>query len=336
MFIQAATGIGKTMAVLFPAVKTIADGGTAKIFYLTARTTGRLAAEKALDELRTRGLRLKSLTLTAKEKICFTPDGACNPEECDYARGHFDRLPEARRAMFQDDAWTREAVSAAARRFRVCPFEFSLDLSLWADAVIGDYNYAFDPQAYLRRFFLEETAAYTFLVDEAHNLVERAREMFSAELGKQPVLGLRRAVKDALPALYRRLGRINRWMLAARKRCEEARSTDRRPRTARGTPAPAAGVSAGRRAVARKKREIPVPGGAPGVLFRGGQLSAGGRPVRRGLRHLHRGAPARPAAQALLHRPLPADRGGDQPLPIGRVLLRDPRTDGLLQDDAGL
>jgi DNA excision repair protein ERCC-2 len=230
-FIQAATGIGKTMAVLFPAVKTIADGGSDKIFYLTARTTGRLAAEKALDELRTRGLRLKRLTLTAKEKICFTPDGACNPEECDYARGHFDRLPEARRAMFQEDAWTREAVSAAARRFRVCPFEFSLDLSLWADAVIGDYNYAFDPQAYLRRFFLEETAAYTFLVDEAHNLVERAREMFSAELGKQPVLDLRRAVKDALPALYRRLGRINRWMLAARKRCEEAAApiADRAP-----------------------------------------------------------------------------------------------------------
>ena len=230
-FIQAATGIGKTMAVLFPAVKTIADGCSAKIFYLTARTTGRLAAEKALEELRTCGLRLKSLTLTAKEKICFTPNGACNPEECDYARGHFDRLPEARRAMFQEDAWTREAVSAAARRFRVCPFEFSLDLSLWADAVIGDYNYAFDPQAYLRRFFLEETAAYTFLVDEAHNLVERAREMFSAELGRQPVLALRRAVKGALPALYRRLSRINRWMLAARKRCEEAAApmADRAP-----------------------------------------------------------------------------------------------------------
>jgi DNA excision repair protein ERCC-2 len=231
MFIQAATGIGKTMAVLFPAVKTIAEGCSAKIFYLTARTTGRLAAEKALEELRTHGLRLKSLTLTAKEKICFTPNGACNPEECDYARGHFDRLPEARRALFQDDAWTREAVSAAARRFRVCPFEFSMDLSLWADAVIGDYNYAFDPQAYLRRFFLEETAAYTFLVDEAHNLVERAREMFSAELDRQPVLALRRAVKDALPALYRRLGRINRWMLAARKRCGEAAApiADREP-----------------------------------------------------------------------------------------------------------
>lgn len=222
IFIQAATGIGKTMAVLFPAVKSIADRASSKVFYLTARTTGRLAAEKALDELRSRGMRLKQLTLTAKERICFKPQSACRPEECDFARGHYDRLPEARCAMFQEDAWTREMVAVVARQFQVCPFEFSLDLAQWADLIICDYNYAFDPKAYLRRFFLDVTGDYTFLVDEAHNLVERSRDMFSAELLQQPLLELRRAVKAELPAVHRSLGKINTWMRAARKRCEAA------------------------------------------------------------------------------------------------------------------
>jgi DNA excision repair protein ERCC-2 len=222
MFIQAATGIGKTMAVLFPAVCSIPELAGVKVFYLTARTTTRLAAEKALDELRARGLCLKTLALTAKEKACFNRDAACHPEECAFARGHYDRLPEARRAMFDEDAWTREAVAAAARTFHVCPFEFSLDLSRWADLIIADYNYAFDPRAYLRHFFLEPAGDYVFLVDEAHNLVDRSREMFSAELRKQPLLELRRAVKGSLPAAYRCLGKINRWMLAARRRVEAA------------------------------------------------------------------------------------------------------------------
>jgi DNA excision repair protein ERCC-2 len=222
IFIQAATGIGKTMAVLFPAVRSIAERAGVKVFYLTARTTGRLAAEKASEELRQRGLRLKSLSLTAKEKACFNPESACSPDECAFAKGHYDRLPAARNAMFAEDAWTREAVAAASRQFQVCPFDFSLDLSLWADLIICDYNYAFDPKAYLRRFFLEQTGDYAFLVDEAHNLVDRSREMFSAELRKQPILDLRRAVKAVLPAVYRSLGKVNAWMLEARKRVEAA------------------------------------------------------------------------------------------------------------------
>jgi DNA excision repair protein ERCC-2 len=222
IFIQAATGIGKTMAVLFPAVRALAEDRADKVFYLTARTTGRLAAEKALGELRASGLCLKSLSLIAKEKACFNPQAACTPEECDMARGHYDRLPAARSTMFDEDAWTRESVAAVAQRFRVCPFEFSLDLALWADLVVCDYNYAFDPKAYLRRFFSEGTGDYTFLVDEAHNLVDRSREMFSAELCKKPFLELRRAVKNALPSVYRSLGKINSWMLEARKRVEAA------------------------------------------------------------------------------------------------------------------
>jgi len=220
--IQAATGIGKTMAAIFPAVKAMGEGLTAKIFYLTARTTGRFAAEYALDELRNARVKLKSLTLTAKDKICFKPDSACSPEECEFARGHFDRVNGALSDMFDQDAFTRTAVEQVARDHQICPFEFALELSLWADCIICDYNYAFDPRVYLRRFFLEESGEYTFLIDEAHNLVDRSREMFSAEIYKQPCLDVRRSIHKELPHIYKSLGKINSWMIKARKKCEES------------------------------------------------------------------------------------------------------------------
>lgn len=219
---QAATGIGKTVAILFPALKAMAEALTSKIFFLTARTTGRTAAENALDELRRAGLRLKSLSLTAKDKICFQPEAACSAEECEFARGHFDRVNQALAEIFVGDAFTREAVEEVARRNRVCPFEFSLDLALWADCVICDYNYAFDPRVYLRRLFADEPSEYTFLVDEAHNLVDRAREMFSAEIRKKTLLQLRGSMRSALPQVYRSLGRINTWLVKTRRSCESA------------------------------------------------------------------------------------------------------------------
>lgn len=222
LLVQAATGIGKTMAVIFSAVKALAEDISSKIFYLTARTTGRIAAEKALEELRQKNLRFKSLTITAKEKICFNPDANCNPDECEFARGHFDRLNGALEDIFHQDALTREAVEQAARSHRICPFEFSLELSLWAECIICDYNYAFDPRVFLRRFFQEETGKYTFLIDEAHNLVDRSREMFSAELFKQPLLDVRRAVRGELPGVYKSLGKINAWMVKAGKRSDAA------------------------------------------------------------------------------------------------------------------
>ena len=222
LLLQAATGIGKTMAAAFPAVKAIPEGLNSKIFYLTARTTARTVAEKALEEMRRKGMRLKSLTLTAKDKTCFNPESACNPEECEFARGHFDRIDDALAEIFRQDAFTRETVEQTARTYRVCPFEFALDLSLWADCVICDYNYAFDPRVYLRRFFQEEDGDYTFLIDEAHNLVDRSREMFSAQIFKQPILDVRRAVRKSLPRIFKSLGQINAWMVKARKTCEEA------------------------------------------------------------------------------------------------------------------
>ncbi len=220
LLVQAATGIGKTIAVLYPAVKSLPESHNQKIFYLTARTTGQMVAEKAVAELRAKGLRLKSLTLTAKDKICFCPQSACHPDECEFARGHYDRINAAVEEIFKREAFTREQVVDTAKSFRVCPFEFSLELSIWADCIICDYNYAFDPRVYLRRFFQEENGAYIFLIDEAHNLVDRSREMFSAEIFKQPVLNVRRRLKKELPHVFKSLGRINAWLVKARKKCE--------------------------------------------------------------------------------------------------------------------
>ena len=222
LIVQAATGIGKTVATLFPAVKAQGLGLGSKIFYLTARTTGRIVAENSLNELRKRGLRLKSVTLTAKEKVCFNSESVCNGEECAYAKGYFDRVDEASETLFEHDALTRDTILTAAKTHTVCPFEFSLELSLWADCVICDYNYAFDPKVYLRRFFADETGDHIFLVDEAHNLVDRSRDMFSAELSKSSFLELKKALGKALPALRKSLGKINAWMLNARKACEVA------------------------------------------------------------------------------------------------------------------
>jgi DNA excision repair protein ERCC-2 len=224
LLVQAATGIGKTIAVLYPAVRAFAEGLGRKIFYLTARTTGQLVAENALNELRAKGLRLKSLTLTAKDKICFCPGSACHPEECEYARGHYDRINDAVSAILALDALTREQIVRIAKKFQVCPFEFSLDLCGYADCVICDYNYVFDPRVYLRRFFQEENGDYIFLIDEAHNLVDRSREMFSAGLAKQPILDLRRRLKNELPHIFKSLGRINTWLNEARKKCTESGS----------------------------------------------------------------------------------------------------------------
>ena len=217
--IQAPTGIGKTMAALFPALKALGEGLTAKLFYLTARTTGRQAAEKALSVMRRRGLQVKSLTLTAKDKLCPYPDATCTPEECPRARGHYDRMKGARLAAFDRDALDRDTVTRLADTFEVCPFEFSLEMALWMDTIVGDYNYVFDPRVYLRRFFAEDNGAYTFLVDEAHNLVDRSREMFSAVLRKQPFLDLRRALREDHRPLYRAIGHINTWMVSARRDC---------------------------------------------------------------------------------------------------------------------
>lgn len=221
LFVRAPTGIGKTAAVLFPAIKAINEGITSKLFYLTAKTITATVAESTLQNMREKGLRLKSLTLTAKDKICFNVEASCNPDECEYAKGHFDRVYAAVKDIFNEDAFNRETIESYAKKHKVCPFEFSLDLSLWADCIICDYNYVFDPRVYLKRFFLEGTNDFTFLIDEAHNLVDRAREMFSAEIMKKSVLELKKSVKGQAPEVYKELGKINSYLIELRKKCEE-------------------------------------------------------------------------------------------------------------------
>ncbi|MEW6302830.1 MAG: ATP-dependent DNA helicase, partial [Verrucomicrobiota bacterium] len=217
LFAEAPTGIGKTVAVLFPALKALGEGKFEKLFYLTAKTSGRAIAEKALADLRAGGLRCRSVTLTAKEKICFNNGQPCDMAACPFAIGYFDRVKVALREALQREALTRAAIEEVARRHQVCPFELSLDASLWVDAVIGDYNYVFDPRVYLKRFFAEDGGAYAFLVDEAHNLVERARDMFSAELRQANVAETRRALQGSLPACAKALARVNTTLTSLAK-----------------------------------------------------------------------------------------------------------------------
>ncbi|MFZ6030425.1 MAG: ATP-dependent DNA helicase [Chloroflexota bacterium] len=220
LYVQSPTGVGKTIAALFPAVKALGLGLAAKIFYLTAKTSGRLAAEKALDDMRRAGLHFKSVTLTAKEKICFCPPVHCDPEACVFSRDYFNKVKKALGEIDRHEAFTRPIIETIAQQYQLCPFEFSLDLALWVDCIVCDYNYAFDPRVYLHRFFDFNTEAYIFLVDEAHNLPDRARAMYSAELDKGTVLALQRALKVPLPVLAKKLGAINKILLEARKACQ--------------------------------------------------------------------------------------------------------------------
>ena len=220
LFAEAPTGTGKTISTLFPAVKAMGEGHLNRVFYLTAKTITRQAAENAVTLLRDAGYDLLSLTLTAKDKICALPVRACNPRDCTRARGHFDRVNAAVWDIItKEHAVSREIVEAYAERHCVCPHELMLDVSLWSDIVIGDYNYAFDPNASLKRFFGDaaEPDAFAFLIDEAHNLIERAREMFSAVLYKEDILRLRRMIKVLSPSLYRALGKVNTDLLEAGK-----------------------------------------------------------------------------------------------------------------------
>ncbi len=220
LYVQSPTGVGKTIATLFPAVKALGQGLAARIFFLTAKTSGRLVAEKALEDMRQGGVQLKSVTLTAKEKICFCPPVNCDPEVCVFARDYFGKVKKALEEIDQYQAFTRPVIEEVARRYQVCPFEFSLDLALWMDCIICDYNYAFDPRVYLHRFFDFHTEPYIFLVDEAHNLPDRAREMYSAELDKKTVLDLQRTLKPHLPGLVQKLKAINTFLLEVRKTCQ--------------------------------------------------------------------------------------------------------------------
>lgn len=222
LFIQAPTGVGKTIATVFPAVKAVGEELGDKIFYLTAKTITRTVAWQAFDNLREQALRMKVIVLTAKEKICFCEETNCNPDACPYAKGHFDRVNDAVYELITTtDEFNREVIEEQARKWNVCPFEMGLDVSVWADAIICDYNYVFDPNAFLRRFFGEgNKGEYLFLIDEAHNLVERGREMYSASLYKEDFLKIKRLVKYEDGKLTGKLEDCNKQLLELKRECE--------------------------------------------------------------------------------------------------------------------
>lgn len=222
LFIQAPTGVGKTMATVFPAVKAVGEGLGDKIFYLTAKTITRTVASQAFQLLKEKGLCYKTIILTAKEKICFCEKAECNPDYCPYAKGHFDRVNNAVYELITGkNDMSREVIEEQARKWNVCPFELGLDTSIWMDAVICDYNYAFDPNARLKRFFGEGVKGeYLFLIDEAHNLVERGREMYSASLYKEDIMNVKRQVKLLDVKLAKRLDECNKQLLSLKRECD--------------------------------------------------------------------------------------------------------------------
>ena len=222
LFIQAPTGVGKTLSTVYPGLKAMGEGHVEKIFYLTAKTITRSVAEETFATLRDRGMYLRTVTITAKEKVCFLDSPRCNPVDCPYAKGHYDRVNDAvYEIIHREFGITREVVVRYAQEYQVCPFEFCLDITGWVDGVICDYNYVFDPNARLRRYFSEGMEGeYLFLVDEAHNLVSRGREMYSASLIKEDVLLARRVIKTRSARVARLLDRCNKQLLEMKRESE--------------------------------------------------------------------------------------------------------------------
>ena len=269
LFIQAPTGVGKTISTIFPAVKAVGEELADRIFYLTAKTITATVAKETFGLLREQGYQAKIIQLTAKEKLClcgreakFTEENEqitlldftqesdkriggkknepgdeiqedpypefpqekleCNPQNCPYALGHYDRVNDAVYELLQEsDLFTREEIVAQAKKHRVCPFELSLDVATWCDNILCDYNYVFDPNVYLKRFFQETPKEkYLFLVDEAHNLVDRSREMYSAQLYKEDILAVKKIMKPHNHAIARTLDKCNKAMLDFKRECE--------------------------------------------------------------------------------------------------------------------
>ena len=243
LFLQAPTGVGKTISTIFPAVKAVGEELADRIFYLTAKTITATVAKETFGLLREQGYQAKIIQLTAKEKLCLCGNTAieqeaadqdnpypdfpqikleCNPQNCPYAKGHFDRVNDAVFELLQaSDLFTREEILAQARKHRVCPFELSLDVATWCDNILCDYTYVFDPNVYLKRFFQDSSKEkYLFLVDEAHNLVDRSREMYSATLYKEDILAVKKIMKPHNQAIARTLDKCNKAMLDFKRECE--------------------------------------------------------------------------------------------------------------------
>ena len=212
LFVEAPTGIGKTMSTIFPFIKAIKDDEKSKIFYLTAKTSGKEAAHQAIKILKENGLSLSDIVITAKDKICFCKGQACNPEECPFARGYYDKIQTVLRyAILSYDDFDLSLINQIAYDNQICPFEFELDLSLFMDVIICDYNYLFDPISYMKRYFDEDSSHFLALIDEAHNLIDRSRDMYSASLSYESFKEARKSVRHSkLHKLKLALSKMNK------------------------------------------------------------------------------------------------------------------------------
>lgn len=222
LFAQAPTGIGKTISTIFPSLKSIGEGRGEKIIYLTAKTITRTVAEEAYLKLYKEGLEFKVVTITAKEKICLNDEVKCNPDECIYAKDYFNKINDVIISLIKENnKFFRKDIIEYAKKYKVCPFELSLDLSDWCDGIICDYNYGFDPRVKLRRIFEERNEENILLIDEAHNLVNRARDMYSCQLEKSKVMTVNKVIKGKVPNLYKISNAINKEMILIRRELEE-------------------------------------------------------------------------------------------------------------------
>jgi len=213
LFARAPTGTGKTIATLFPAIKSLGLGQIDKIFYLTAKTLGRTVAQKALTDLARIGARLKSVIFTAKQKICFAPDKICDMDTCPYAQSYYTKLNQAMSEVAKHDLFDQSRIETIGQTYQICPFELSLDISLVCDVIVCDLNYAFDPRVYLKRYFDTATYKITFLIDEAHNLPDRLRSMYSADLLKSDILNTQKLVREIAPDLSACLVKMNKELV---------------------------------------------------------------------------------------------------------------------------
>ena len=222
MFVQAPTGIGKTISTIFPAIKSIGQGRGNRIVYLTAKTITASVAEEAFNKLINNGLEAKIVLITAKEKMCINDEVKCNPEDCIYAKDYYSKIDNVIDTLIRTESiFSRERIKEYAKNYKVCPFELSLDLTYCCDAIICDYNYAFDPRVRLKRLFEDTANENILLVDEAHNLVNRARDMYSGEINKSKVLVIMRLIKGKAPGLYKITNLINKEMISIRRELEE-------------------------------------------------------------------------------------------------------------------
>ncbi|MQN00533.1 MAG: ATP-dependent DNA helicase [bacterium LCO1.1] len=212
LFMMAPTGTGKTLSTVYPAVMSMGEGLCGRIFYLTAKTMTARNAQDAFSLLAQNGYRGKTVSLTSKEKMCINETVECDPSKCPYAKGHFDRINDALFDLLNNaDIFSREKIKDEGRSAVVCPYLLEYDLCDWCDNIIGDFNYVFDPTAYLKRFFAADNGEnYVFLIDEAHNLPERGRKMFSASLSTAEISKAKKPIPKVFSKLKSKISSVQR------------------------------------------------------------------------------------------------------------------------------